>query len=493
MRPILLALLAAALACAGPARSGPAARAALVQAPDRSRVPPAGPPPALRIPAQQRFVLSNGLKVRLVEYHRLPIVALRLVLDAGGVHDPADRPGLASFTSAMVTEGTRTRSATQISDEVGFIGANLSAGAGFDAAFVSGSALSRHLPKLLELMADVTVNPAFPPRDFARVQDQRRVTLVQQRDSPGAVAARAFAGLYWGSHPYGHWLLGTEASIEATTPGDLSRYHAARWRPGSAELVVVGDVEAARLRGLLEATFGPWRAGTPAALPAPRAPELARRAVLVAKSGAPQTYVMMGMPGIARGSPEYAAAQVAFQVLGGGSSSRLFRTLREEKGYTYGTYAHADARRFGGSSLLVGSLKAAQTGEALAALLAEVEALRAQPVPEGELEDAKNALVLSLPSDFATAAGIAGRLAEQVVHGLPDDSWERYAEAVRRVTAADVLRVARRDLDPSRLTTVLVGDPAVVKGQLGALRLGPLEVRPDPAAPAAPKAAGSSR
>ncbi len=485
MRPLLATLLGAALAlaCAAP-RPAPAPPAAAIRAPDRSRIPPAGPPPALRVPAQQRFVLGNGLRVRLVEYHRLPIVALHLVLEAGGVHDPADRPGLASFTAAMATEGTRTRSATRISDEVGFIGASLSAGAAFDAAFVSGSSLSRHLPRLLELMADVTVNPAFGAEDFARVQDQRRVALVQQRDSPGAVAAKAFAGLFWGSHPYGHWLMGTEASLAAMTPEDLRRYHAARWRPGAAELVVVGDVEAARLRPLLEAAFAAWPASAPATAPQPAVAGAARRAVLVEKAGAPQTYVMMGMPGIARGSPDYAPVQVAFQILGGGSASRLFRNLREEKGYTYGTYARADARRLGGASLVVGSVKAAQTREALEALLAEVEALRKEPVSAQELEDAKSALVLSLPSDFVTAAGIAGRLAEQVVHGLPDDWFERYAEAVRRVTAADVLRVARRDLDLARLTTVMVGDPAVVKGQLEGLPIGSVEVRPDPGAAA---------
>jgi predicted Zn-dependent peptidase len=482
MRPLLAVLLGTALACAAPARTAPAAPAG--PAPDRSHVPSLGPPLALRVPAPQRFVLGNGLKVRLVEYHRLPIVALQLVIDAGGVHDPADRPGLASFTAAMATEGTRTRSATRISDEVGFIGASLSAGAGFDAAFVSGSALSRHLQRLLELMVDVTANPAFAAGDFARVQDQRRVALVQQRDSPGSVAAKAFAGLFWGSHPYGHWLMGTEASLEALTPEDLRRYHAARWRPGASELVVVGDVEAARLRPLLEAAFAAWPAGAPAGTLPAAAPGAARRAVLVEKAGAPQTYVMMGMPGIARGGPDYAAVQVAFQILGGGSASRLFRNLREEKGYTYGTYARADARRLGGASLVVGSIKAAQTREALRALLAEVEALRKEPVSAQELEDARNALVLSLPSDFATAAGIAGRLAEQVVYGFPDDYLERYAEAVRRVTAADVLRVAQRDLDPSRLTTVMVGDPAVVRGQLDGLPIGTVEVRPDPAAAA---------
>ncbi|HYQ81034.1 MAG TPA: insulinase family protein, partial [Anaeromyxobacteraceae bacterium] len=135
MRAPLIALLVAALACAGPARTVTRPPGA----PDRSQVPPVGPPPALRVPAPQRFVLANGLKVRLVKYHRLPIVALHLVLDAGGSHDPADRPGLAAFTASMVTEGTRTRSAIRISDELGYIGASLTAGAGFDAAFVSAS------------------------------------------------------------------------------------------------------------------------------------------------------------------------------------------------------------------------------------------------------------------------------------------------------------------------------------------------------------------
>ncbi|HEU4385100.1 MAG TPA: pitrilysin family protein [Anaeromyxobacteraceae bacterium] len=487
MRPLLAALLAASLACAAPARTAPPAAGT---APHRNQVPAAGPPPALRVPVPQRFHLPNGLEVRLVEYHRLPIVALHLVLDAGGTHDPAGRPGLAAFAAAMVTEGTRTRSATRISDEVGFIGASLTAGAGFDAAFVSGSSLSRHLPRLLELMADVTANPSFPKQDFARVQDQRRVALVQQRDSPGAVAAKAFAGLFWGSHPYGHWLMGTEASLEAMTPDDLRRFHAQRWRPGGASLVVVGDVEPARLRSMLETAFAAWPAGASEPAPAPAKPPGARQAVLVEKAGAPQTYVMMGMPGIARSDPDYPAVEVAFQILGGGTASRLFRHLREEKGYTYSTYARADARKLGGSSMVVGSVKAAQTGEALKAMLAEVERLRREPVSAGELEDARNALVLSMPSDFSTAAGIAGRIAEQVIHRLPDDSWQRYAEAVRRVSADDVLRVAQRDLDPARLTTVMVGDPAVVRSQLQGLPVGQVEVRPDPGAAVGPSRVG---
>jgi predicted Zn-dependent peptidase len=479
-RSILAALVALALAaCAAPARleAGPAAAL-----PDRSRIPENRPPPALAVPAQRHFTLGNGLRVRLVEYHRLPIVALNLVLDAGAAHDPSDVPGLASFTAAMVTEGTKTRSATRLSDELGFIGAHLAAGASFDSATVSGASLSRHLEKLLELMADVTAAPSFPQEDFARVQDQRKVALVQQRDSPGAVAAKAFSEAFWAGHPYGHWSMGTEASLGAMSPSDLARFHASHWRPGNAELVVVGDVSEAALRPMLARAFAAWSAQAEPAAARAGPPTASRRAILISKADAPQAFLMMGMPGLSRASPDFVAAQVAFHVLGGGSSSRLFRNLREKHGYTYGVYAREESRKLGGTSYLVGSIRAEVTGDAIRELLAEVESLRKEPVPEAELSDAKAALVLSLPADFATAAGIAGKLADAALHGLPDDYWDRYAAEVQQVTAADVQRVARQYLDPSRLLTVMVGDPARLEAQLDGLPLGPVEVRADPGA-----------
>jgi predicted Zn-dependent peptidase len=493
LRPLAV-LLAAALGCAGSrpatapapsttsATSSPAAAAPA--GPDRSQVPALGAAPELHLPQQRHFALANGLRVRLVEHRRLPIVALNLVVRAGAVNDPARLPGLASFTASMLTEGgTRTRTATQLSDEVGFLGASLGAGAGQDAASLSGSSLSRHLPKLLDLFTDVAMNPAFRAKDFARVQDQRKVTLLQQRDQPATIAGKAFLKAYWGEgHPYGHYVLGDEASVAAIRPADLAAFHARYWRPANAELVVVGDVSEAELRPLLERTLGKWSAGT--AAPAPRAPAPAAPHVtlLLDKPDAPQTLVMLGMPGLARASPDYVAATVAFQVLGGGMSSRLFRTLREEKGYTYGMGAGEDARRLGGVSVVHGNVKAEVTGAALGDLLGEIRKLREQPVGEAELADARNALVRSLPADFETVGGIAGRVAELVVHGLPDDYWNGYADAVRKVGPADVQRVAGRYLDPARATLVLVGTPAAVRPQLEGLAIGKLEVRPVPGA-----------
>jgi zinc protease len=493
-RSALLALLAA-LACAGPrapATAPPAAAAAAaapaVEDPDRSRPPEKGAPPELRLPEQRHFTLSNGLEVRLVEYRRLPVVAVNLVSDAGGARDPAAQPGLASFTAAMLTEGTKTRSATRISDEAGFLGASISSAAGVDSAGVSGATLAKHLPKFLELFADVAANPAFPKGDFERVQDERMVMLLQQRDQPQAVASKAFAPVFWGAHPYGHYLLGTEESVKAMRPADLAAFHARHWRPGNAKLVVVGDVSEAELRPLLERTLGAWKAGAPVA-PLPSAAAAApKRTVLLEKADAPQTYLLLGMPGLPRASDEFVTASVAFQVLGGGMSSRLFRNLREDKGYTYGIYARGDARRLAGVSFVVGSVKAEVTGDAVRELLGELRRMREEPVSEAELEDAKSALVLGLPGDFATAGAIAGRLAELAVHGLPDDYWNRYADEVRKVTAEDVRRFAAARLDPERLTVVMVANPDLVRPQLAELPLGPIEVRPAPVS--APAAAG---
>jgi predicted Zn-dependent peptidase len=478
-----LAVAAFVCACATPrGEARPPAEALLTPAAERFRVPELGAPPELRLPLQRKFELSNGLKVRLVEYRRLPIVALHLVLlEGGAVRDPPGRFGEASFTAAMVTEGTRTRSATQLSDELGFIGATLSAGASMDAAYVTGYSLSRHLPKLVELLADVTEAPAFPPSDFARVQDQRKVALLQQRDQPGAVASKAFGPLYWGSHPYGHWIMGTEASVAATTPEDLARFHAEHWRPGASELVVVGDVDEASLRPMLEKAFAGWTGKSPAQPVAAESEAANLRAVFVEKPAAPQTFLILGMPGMARSDPDFVAAQVLFQVLGGGSSSRLFRDLREEKGYTYGLTSRESAQKLGGVSYLGGSVRADATAQAVRDLLSEVEALRNTPVPQAELRDAQDSIALALPGEFATAAGIAGKLAEQVVYGLPDGWWGLYAAAVRAQTPADLQQVARRYLDPARLVTVLVGDKAVVQPQLAGLPLGPVDIRASPA------------
>ena len=362
-----------------------------------------------------------------------------------------------------------------------------------DAASLSASGLSRHLDPLLEIFADVLLSPTFPQRDFARVQDTRLVTLVQQRDQPGAVASKAFTNVYWGGHPYGHWLTGTEESVSAMRREDLARFHASWWKPGRAELVVVGDVSKDELRAKLEKALARWKGAAPAVKPFPPPKHPGQKTVLIEKPNAPQAYLVLGMPGLERSRPEYVPTQIALHALGGGSASRLFRNLREEKGLTYGVYAMGDARKLAGVTVVAGSVKGDQTGVALKELLKEIEEIREYPVTVEELETSKNALALSLPSDFSTAAGIAGKLAEQVVHGLPDDYWERYRDEVMAATPESVQAAAREVLDTDRLTLVMVADPGLVRPQLEGIPLGDVQVRPPPAEEAGPARPAASR
>ena len=253
-------------------------------------------------------------------------------------------------------------------------------------------------------------------------------------------------------------------------------------------VVIVDDVTEANLRPILEKTLGTWKVGE-AGPPLPPAPAASpHRALILEKADAPQSYLLLGMPGLRRTSDAYVAGTVAFQVLGGGMASRLFRNLREEKGYTYGVYARGDARKLAGVSFVVGSVKADVTGPALKEIFSELRRLREEPVPAEELEEAKASLVLGLPADFATAGATAGRIADLVVHGLPDDYWNRYAARVKQVTADDVKRFADAYLDPTKLTVVMVATPDTVKAQLQDLPIGPIEVRAAPAS-AAPRPA----
>ena len=200
------------------------------------------------------------------------------------------------------------------------------------------------------------------------------------------------------------------------------------------------------------------------------------RTVLIEKRGASQSYLSLGTPGLERRSPDFVAAKVLFEVLGGGTSSRLFRTLREQKGYTYGMGAGADARRLGGASVVRGSVKAGVTGAALRDLLAELARLRDEPVPAEELGEAEAGIVRSLPSEFSSVEEIAFRLGDLAVHGLPDDYWNGYAQAVEKIGPADVQRVAQRILNPARLTLVVVGPVDLVRPQLSSLPIGKVEI-----------------
>ncbi|HEY9283609.1 MAG TPA: pitrilysin family protein, partial [Pyrinomonadaceae bacterium] len=434
------------------------------------------PDPALRLPPLQRRKLSNGLEVLIVEHHELPVVDLSLVVKSGAASDPAERPGLASLTADLLDEGTKTRSALDISNQLADIGAQLSVNSDWDSTNASLTTLTRHLDRALEIYTDVLLNPGFPEADLKRLRDSRLTALRQQRDNAQAIASRVYSSvLYGGKHPYGRPLTGDERSVGVMSGADVRQFYETHYLPNNAALVVVGDVTPAQIVAKLEKAFGAWKRG-----PAPQVdlaadvPARERAAVyLVDRPGSAQSVINIGHVGVARSTPDYFPLLVMNTILGGQFTSRLNLNLREDKGYTYGARSGYSFRRGAGPFSASAGVQTAVTKESVAEFFKELRGIRGDvPVTERELELAKQAIVRGFPRSFETPGQIGNRLTDLVLYGLPDDYFNSYAARVRAVSLADVQRVAQKYLDPSRAAVLVVGDRKEVERGLRSLDLG---------------------
>lgn len=467
-------------------KAGKAAKPATVAAheainvpePWRAQQPKAGPAPRFTLPQGESFKLPNGLTV--IHHYKpgLPLVAAQLVVRSGSAENPADVPGLAGFTAQMLEEGTATRSAPQIADEIAQLGAFLDTGTGHDASMVSLLSLRANFAPALDIMADIVLRPAFPNAEVERQRADRIGELIQQRDDPESVAAVAAAGTLYGSgHPKGYGQLGTEPAIRAVTRDDLVDFWRRHYVPGNAALVVSGDIARGELKALVESRFAAWAradvpdggveepAGTPA------------RLVLVDQPGAVQTALRVTGIGVARTTPDFPALQVLNAALGGMFSSRLNNNLRETKGYTYGISSWFRYDRTPGPFVVAGSVRRDATGASVREIFSEVNAMRDAPLPAAELDTARDAQVLSLPGAFETNADIGASMADIFIYGLALDYYARLPAQLSGVTAAQVQAAARKYLAPERMKVVAVGDRKRILPQLQPLGLGTVEVR----------------
>jgi predicted Zn-dependent peptidase len=452
---------------------------ARAQAPDRSHAPAPGPPPALRLPAIEKLQLTNGISVFLIERHKVPIVQALVVFRGGVSADPQNRPGLANLTASLLDRGAGSRSALEISDVADYLGANLSAGAGWDATTVGVNVPSSRLEPALALLGDVILRPTFPGPEVERVRAELLTEILQWRDDPEEIASIAFAKSVFPGHPYAHDVQGDAASVRAVTREEILRFHADRYVPASAAIVVAGDATAATLLPLLERTFGAWKgaSGTQPGLPTiPPAKQISkRRILLVDKPDAPQSQIVIGRVGPPRSTPDFFPLVVTNTILGGSFTSRLNHNLRETKGYTYGASSQFDFRLSTGPFAASAAVQTDKTGASLTEFFKELEAIRAE-VPADELTRAKNYTARRFPSAFETSGQLAGRVRDQFVYGLPADYFNTYVSRIEAVTAQDVQRVAREWIDPATMVVVIVGDRRKIEAEVRALRLGPVEV-----------------
>ncbi len=455
MRSTRLLRAAAALAlgaCAAPRPEPtpvaplPAPAAAVpTPAPDRSGPPPVGPAPTVQLPPIREFTLENGLRVKLMEKHEVPLVQVDLLLDAGSARDDDAAPGLASLTAAMLAEGAAGLSSLEIADRFETMGARFGMGAGAHSATLSLRVPTARLPEALSLAADVLLRPDFPEEELDRVRVERLTGLVRRHDNPNAIAGvAADQALYGPSHPYGRPTLGTEASLRAVGTADLRGFHRRYYRPNRATAIVVGDLDEAGARRLLRDAFGGWERGEVAPAHVADAPQVQGRVVyLVDKPGSAQSAVRLARIGVPRSTRDYFALEVMNVILGGSFTSRLNQNLREDKGYTYGAGSGFSYLPAAGPWIATAAVQTQSTGPALAEFMKELRGML-QPIPAEEVERARNFLAMGYPAGFQSVEGIADGIAEMVLYDLPDDYFNHYVENVLAVTKADVERVRSR-------------------------------------------------
>lgn len=483
------ALLAPAFAGAAAGRQGPGQ-----QAPTTSGMVLKGKAPIsseilrVKLPKPQTVILPSGLQLMVLEDRSLPQISFQLIIPgAGGYFDPADRIGLAQYTAQMMREGTPTRNTLQIAQELETMAANVGVGAGISSqtATVSGGALTENFDKVFAIAADVLLNPTFPAEEWDRAKARAKSGLVQQRTNPGFLAAERYSRILYGDHPAGRVTV-TAAGLDTITRDAMVEFHRTHYVPDHALIAFAGDISLAEARRKVEAELGGWKkAGVPKPdlkePPAPGAPKV----TLIARPGSVQTLLRVGTPSMTRTHEDYEELTVANRVLGG-TMGRLFRHLREEKGYTYGIGSSFSALQYRGDWSASTSVRTAVTEAALTDLLAELAEMREKPVPASEFEDAKRAIQASFALSLENPAAILNYYIQSWTYGLPADYWDTYPARIAAVTPAQAQAAAKKYWDPARLHIVAVGDaPAIaeVLAKKGTLEVFDADGKPLPSAP----------
>jgi len=446
---------------------------------DRTAPPTLPPAPPLHLPKPVVVTLANGLELAVVENHQAPVVDVTLLVRAGAVRDPADLAGLATFTAGMLDEGAGKRTSPQIAEEVEYLGAELSASAGLEAAIVSLHVPRHGLEAGLDLFADVALRPTFPDSEIVRQRELRRASLLQLRDQPNAIAPVAFNGVLFGpSHPYGRPQNGDDASTEKLDRARVVAFYEQYYAPADSRMLFVGDITPDEAKKLAEARFGSWSGKTPPPLAAVTPPvPVARAFYIVDKPDAPQSVIRIGNVGVERATPDFYAIQVMNTLLGGAFTSRLNQNLREKHGYTYGASSQFEMRRLAGPFRASAAVATAKTDSAVVEFLYELRRIRDAAPPEDEIKKTQQYLTLGLPGEFEATSDAAQRFLDLLVNDLPLDTWDRYTAGIQAVTAADVQRVARKYIDPDHFVMVVVGDRKAIEPGLRGLAEGDVNVR----------------
>ncbi|EAU69688.1 zinc protease, putative [Stigmatella aurantiaca DW4/3-1] len=482
-RLFVSASLLALASCATPPAAVPTAPPPAAEAPApqdaeafRAKMPEAGKAPDLVLPTFERAQLDNGLTVLVATRRQLPLVSVGMAFSAGSAQDPAGAGGVADITYKMLLEGAGGKDTLALDNAFSDLGVSPSVSITPDGAFLGVQVLTRNVQPALALLADVVRKPTFAPKDFERRKQLQLADLVRRLGSPSFLAQQAYLPAVFGEgHPYAHPTGGTPAEVSQLTLPAVQAFYRKHVGPQATALVVAGDLSKEQAVELAKQYFGDWK-GQAVQPPAPPAPPVPPRekVLYVSKPGLEQTTVLVGRPGLAAGHPDEDALELATTVFGGFFGSRLNMNLREAKGYTYGAGASSDPRLGVGPLTANSAVRANVTGPAVTEFFRELADLRSRPITSQELESAREGLIRSFPGGFERVSGLGASAAALFYKHLPMDELNRTVERLEKATPAEVQRVAEAYLDPAAMQLILVGDPEIIRTQVGPLNLGTL-------------------
>ncbi|MBX9929485.1 MAG: insulinase family protein, partial [Gemmatimonadaceae bacterium] len=426
------------------------------------QAPPAAlPVKAMQMPPFQEATLLNGMRLIVVENHKQPVLAVSLAFSAGRFYDPAGKSGTAEAVAGLLNKGAGARVADAFSAAIEGVGGSFSASAGTDFLTLSTNVLSRDAALAFELLSDAARRPTFDTKEVELLRTQTLSGLKLEEAQPDAILAKYRAATLFGAHPYGR--RADAKSVAAITRDDIVAFHKAHVQPSGALLVVAGDVTLAQATSWATKAFGDWT-GTVAASAAPAAPPARTKTeiLLVHRPGSVQTNISISNLTWRPNDPRGTAAEVANQVLGGGSESRLFLMLREKKGWTYGSYSSLDDNLRAGTFEATAEVRTAVTDSSLVELLSQMKAITSQLVPTKEFNDSRGGLVGRFPLQMQTASAVAGAVASAKLLGRPANYVATYRQQLAAVTPVQALAAAKAAIRPQEALIVLVGDGAAI-------------------------------
>ena len=414
----------------------------------------------VKLPKAQEATLKNGLRVVVLESHRVPTFSMEMVVMSGGLSDPADMHGLAGATATLLREGTAKHTSRELAEQLDTIGATINSNSGLSSftTSVTAAGLVENLDQVLDLFTEVIRTPKFPTEEVERYKSRTLAAQGLVRSQAAFLAQERLNQAIYGTHP-ASLLIPPVDGIKKITPADLMRFHDQNYIPNNAMLAIVGDVKLKEILPKLERAFGDWKSGTAPTTVIPAAPpQSASKIYLINRPGSVQTVFQIGTLGIERTDPDYAAMAVMNRILGGGGSSRLFLNIREDKSYAYSVGSGFSSAKYRGTFVANAPVRTDATEGALREFMNEFNRIRNEKVSANELDNAKRSIVGGFALSLENPGALLQNIITQKLYNMPANYWDAYPQKVESITVDDVQRVAQKYIDLNHLQIVAVGD-----------------------------------